>query len=84
MSNSHNFEIGGDSLVPKFSELRKERGFTQKDLAKELGVDQSAVSLWESGKTFPRVEVATRLAKFFGCTLDELFAAIQPEGKNRI
>lgn len=53
--------------------LRKEKGYTQQSLAKALGVDQSAVCLWEKGRTFPRVDVAIRLANLLGCKLDDIY-----------
>lgn len=55
--------------------LREYKGLSQAALAQLLGVDQSAVSLWEKGKTMPRVSVAIRLAKILGCTLDEVYQA---------
>lgn len=64
-----------------FEMLRKAKGYSQTSLAKKLGVDQSAVSLWESGKTLPRVEMATRVAKLLDCTLDELFESIIPSSQ---
>lgn len=54
--------------------LREAKGLSQKELAKELGVDQSAVCLWENGKTFPRVPVAQRMAKILDCSLNELYS----------
>lgn len=55
--------------------MREAKGLSQMALAKELGVDQSSVCLWEKGKTFPRVDVAIRLAKLLGCSLDDLYRA---------
>ena len=37
----------------KISELRKEKGLTQKDLAELLNVTNKAVSKWECEKNFP-------------------------------
>lgn len=56
-------------------ERREAKGFSQAELAKTLGVDQSSVSLWEKCKTFPRVDVAIRLANILGCTLDDIYRA---------
>ena len=61
-----------------FKSAREKSGLTQRDLAIELGVDQSAVSLWESGKTQPRAKLLPQLAAIFCCTVDELLA---PDGK---
>lgn len=59
--------------MSKLEQLRKDKGLSQAELAKELGVDQSTVCLWEKEKTFPRVEVAIRLAEALGCTLEEIY-----------
>lgn len=37
-----------------FLSAREKVGLTQKEVAEKLGVDQSAVSFWETGKTHPR------------------------------
>jgi DNA-binding transcriptional regulator YiaG len=34
--------------------LREQLGFTQRDLARLLGLSESSVSLWEAGKRTPR------------------------------
>jgi len=79
MSISHIFEKIKEVIesVANFESLRKTKGFTQTQLAKMLGVDQSAISLWEAGKTFPRIELAMKVAKILDCTLEELFEAIR-------
>ena len=70
---SHIYEKnGGESL--SFKSAREKSGLTQRDLATELGVDQSTVSLWEIGKTQPRAKLLPRLAGILGCTVDELLA----------
>ena len=56
-------------------EYRKRAGMTQAELAKRLDVDQSAVSLWESGKTRPLRKLHKRLAEILGCTVEELLGA---------
>lgn len=38
-------------LAAKLKKLRKAKGLSQTDVAVAIGVDQSAVSLWEKGKT---------------------------------
>ena len=52
--------------------LRKKAGLTQADVAKELGITDSAVNQWEKKKTFPKTEVLPKLAKLYSCTVDEL------------
>lgn len=52
--------------------LRKKAGLTQMAVAKALGISDSAVNQWEKGKTFPKTEQLPKLAKLYGCTVDEL------------
>lgn len=65
-------EAVGNLLI---REYRKRAGLTQAELAKRMDVDQSAVSLWESGKTRPLRKLHQRLAEVLGCTVEELFGA---------
>ena len=53
-------------------EAREKAGFTQQDLADELGVGQSTVAMWETQKSLPRTDKLPALAKILGCTIDEL------------
>lgn len=55
------------------SERRKSAGLTQVEVAKKVGVNQGAVSYWESGTNFPALKYRKKLAKLYGCTVDELF-----------
>lgn len=52
--------------------LRKDKGFTQEELAQELGVTAAAVSKWEKGYTLPDVLMLCALADCFGVTTDAL------------
>ena len=54
---------------------REAKALSQVALARLLGVDQSTVCLWECGKTFPRPDVAIRLANILGCSLDDIYRA---------
>ena len=52
--------------------LRKQAGITQEDLANRVNVSNQAVSKWEAGKCYPDIEIISRLATFFGVSIDEL------------
>ena len=54
-------------------DIRKEAGLRQEDVAKKLDVDQSTVSFWESGRCNPSRKYHKKLAKLYGCTVEELF-----------
>lgn len=51
---------------------RKEKGVTQEELAKHLGVSKPAVSKWESGQSYPDILLLPVLAAYFDITVDEL------------
>lgn len=52
--------------------IRKSRGYTQRKLAKELGISQAAVGMWESGDREPNFETVEMLADFFNLPLSSL------------
>ena len=53
-------------------ELRQERGLGQIQLAKELDVGKSVISLWELGKCEPTLSKLIAMARFFGVSIDYL------------
>lgn len=57
----------------KIKELRNKIGLSQNELAKQLEVVQSTVSMWESGTNSPRMSMIPKLAKILQCSIDELF-----------
>ena len=59
----------------KLQELRKKKGLTQEELAKELYVSRTAVSKWESGKGYPNIDSLKEISKFFSVTIDELLSS---------
>lgn len=56
----------------KLQELRKSKGLTQEELAKELYVSRTAISKWESGRGFPSIDSLKEISRFFSVTIDEL------------
>ncbi|MEZ3496641.1 MAG: helix-turn-helix transcriptional regulator [Lachnospiraceae bacterium] len=52
--------------------LRKNAGLTQDMAAKELGVCQSTISMWESGASKPRIEMLKRIATVYNCDITQL------------
>lgn len=54
--------------------LRDARGTrNQKDVANELGISVSALSMYESGERKPRDELKIRIAKMYNTTVGRLF-----------
>ena len=59
-------------LAENLKALRKEKGLLQKEVANAVGVHPSNYSKMEKGERDISIEVADKLAKYFGLTLDEL------------
>lgn len=55
--------------------LRKEKGFSQEELAEKLLVTRQTVSLWETDGTLPTIDNLIRIKEVFGVTLDEVVCA---------
>ena len=52
---------------------RKRKALTQRALARQVGVTDSAISLFEARKCKPEPAVAIKLANALGLTLDEIY-----------
>ena len=59
-------------LGKNLKRIRKEKGITQGDIVRNLGVSRSFVSNIENGKTNPTLATITKLAKSLGVSSDEL------------
>ena len=62
-----------DLFKERLSEARKEKGFTQAELARRLGVTAQAVSKWERGNAYPDIELLDGISTVLDCSLDYLF-----------
>ena len=56
----------------RIQKLRKEKGWTQKDLADKLSVTDKSVSKWERGLNYPDMAMLEPLARSLGTTVVEL------------
>ncbi|MFQ6861334.1 MAG: helix-turn-helix domain-containing protein [Beduini sp.] len=59
-------------LADKIIELRKKQGYSQEELANQLGVSRQSVSKWEAGQSTPELERLIEMADLFHVSLDEL------------
>ena len=58
----------------RIARLRKQKGMTQKDLAKELSVTDKAISKWERGLNFPDLTLLEPLADALDTTVIHLLS----------
>lgn len=61
-------------------EKRKSRKLTQTQMAEMFNVGYKSYQNYENGKSYPTMALAAKLARYFNCTIGELFDL--PEGNN--
>ena len=66
-------------VVMQFKEIRKKKGLTQEELAKQLGIKQSAVAMWETGKSIPNMNHLISLSKLFSMNIEQLAKSFSKE-----
>ncbi len=71
-------DLGEETLGERLARLRKERGYTQVELAKIIGIKQTIVSDYERARIRPHIEMAVRLALALEVSVDELLGASPP------
>ena len=57
----------------KIEEIRKQKGITQEDFAKVLGVSRQTISSLETGRYNPSIFLAYKIARCFNMTIEEIF-----------
>ena len=57
----------------RIKEIRIKSGMSQLELANKLNVNQTAISQWERGASYPSYEKLPILARLLNCTIDELY-----------
>lgn len=60
------------------SGCRKDKGYTQDELASRLGVTPQAVSKWERGTSLPDTDMLPEISKMLGISVDELLMGVAP------
>ena len=63
----------------KLYELRKQKGFSQEELANRLNVSRQTISKWEIGESTPDMEKLVAISDLFNVSLDELVKGQEAE-----
>lgn len=66
----------------KLRELRKRCGITMKELGTEIGVAESTISQYETGKRQPDYETLLRIGEYFGVSVDYLLGQEKAPAEN--
>ena len=61
-----------NNIGEKIANLRKKRGMSQSQLAKELNIGTSTLGMYETGKSSPNPEMLNKLADYFHVSVDYL------------
>lgn len=59
--------------------LREQRDWTQADLALQLGVSRQTVNALEAGRYDPSLPLAFKIARLFGCRIEDVFTDAEPQ-----
>lgn len=71
-------DFGGETLGERLARFRKQRGYTQADLARKVGIGQVLVSAYETDRRQFSAEMAVRFALALDVSLDEF---LHPKAK---
>lgn len=59
-------------LADKITALRKKAGWSQEELAEQLGVTRQSVSKWEGAQSVPDMDKVVQMSRLFSVTTDFL------------
>lgn len=62
--------------------LRKESGYTQEELAEQVGIARGSIGRYETGVVYPSQEVIVALASIFNVSTDYLLGKETPPGND--
>lgn len=68
----------------KLYEYRTQKGLTQKELGKLLGVTDKAVSKWETGESKPRLDKMTQITELFDTSIDQMLGSEAQDGGEQL
>ena len=68
-----------ETIGKRIAARRKEKGYTQEEIAERLGITAQAVSKWENDTSCPDISVLPALAEMLGTTVDALLSGKSPD-----
>lgn len=66
------------NIANRIQWLRKQKGFSQEELADKVGVSRQAVSKWESEQSTPDLEKIIAMSELFEVTTDYILKGVEP------
>lgn len=68
-----------EGFATRLTELREKRNLKRQEVADSIGVSRASLEYYEKGKRKPDIEVALRLADYYGVTCDYLIRGVRSE-----
>ena len=66
------------NIADRIQYLRKQKGYSQEELADKVGVSRQVVSKWESEQSMPDLEKIIVMSDLFEVTTDYILKGIEP------
>lgn len=76
--------MASESIGKFMSELRKEKGMTQKEMAEQLGVSDKTISKWETGRGIPDITFLNAISEVLNVSVVELISGKKMDEATRL
>lgn len=78
-------KLGAETIGQRLVRLRKERGYTQTEIANKIGITQKLISDYELDKLRPHPDMTIRFAMAYKVTTDEILGLkdIKPSNESK-
>jgi len=63
---------GDEKMAKPLSQLRNEKGKTQRQIAEDMNVGVSTIAMYETGSRMPSLIMARKLAEYFGIKIEDI------------
>ena len=83
MPKTSNQTEKNDSFGDRMANLRNERGYSQRDLARETGISQRMIAYYEKQAQYPPTHVLPILAEALGVSVDQLLGLETDKGDGK-
>ncbi len=70
-------------FAQNFKALRRNAEMTQEDVARVFGVSTQAVSRWETGTTYPDIELLPIISEYFSVSIEQLLGVEQSRRREK-
>lgn len=73
--------MGNSPIVSRINGMLAEKGISKRDFYRDCGITSASFSLWNTGKTTPRIKNLEVIAEYLGTTTDYLLTGLGEKEK---